>query len=81
MGYPEKEEIEEGKEEWSIYYVDERFGSAMSLIDSAVGNKQISALPTLEEILQDEARRSRGLASLSLMGRRIVLPSILPTIS
>ena len=36
VGYPEKEEIEEGKEEWSIYYVDERFGSAMSLIDSAL---------------------------------------------
>ena len=36
VGYPEKEESEEGKEEWSIYYVDERFGSAMSLIDSAL---------------------------------------------
>lgn len=36
VGYPVKEETEEGKGEWSIYYVDERFGSAMSLIDSAL---------------------------------------------
>jgi hypothetical protein len=36
VGYPQKEESEDGKEEWSIYYVDERFGSAMSLIDSAL---------------------------------------------
>jgi len=36
VGYPAKEETEEGEEEWSIYYVDERFGSAMSLIDSAL---------------------------------------------
>jgi len=27
---------EENEEEWAIYYVDERFGSAMSLINSAL---------------------------------------------
>jgi len=36
VGYPVKEANEEGEEEWAIYYVDERFGSAMSLIDSAL---------------------------------------------
>ena len=36
VGYPVEEETEDGKEEWAIYYVDERFGSAMELIDSAL---------------------------------------------
>jgi hypothetical protein len=36
VGYPVKEKNEDGEEEWSIYYVDERFGSAMSLINSAL---------------------------------------------
>ena len=36
VGYPVKEKNEEGEEEWAIYYVDERFGSAMSLINSAL---------------------------------------------
>ena len=36
VGYPVKESNEEGEEEWAIYYVDERFGSAMSLINSAL---------------------------------------------
>ena len=36
VGYPVKEVSEEGEEGWAIYYVDERFGSAMSLINSAL---------------------------------------------
>ncbi len=36
VGYPVKEMTEENEEEWAIYYVDERFGSAMSLINSAL---------------------------------------------
>ena len=36
VGYPAKEMNEENEEEWAIYYVDERFGSAMSLINSAL---------------------------------------------
>jgi hypothetical protein len=36
VGYPVKEMTEESEEEWAIYYVDERFGSAMSLINSAL---------------------------------------------
>jgi len=36
VGYPVKESNEEGEEEWAIYYVDERFGSAMSLINSTL---------------------------------------------
>jgi len=36
VGHPVKEKNEEGEEEWAIYYVDERFGSAMSLINSAL---------------------------------------------
>jgi len=36
VGYPVKEANEEGEEEWALFYVDERFGSAMSLIDSAL---------------------------------------------
>jgi len=37
MGYPQKEEEdEEGKEVWALYYVDQRFDSALELIDSAL---------------------------------------------
>ena len=37
VGYPKREEDdEEGKEVWVLYYVDERFGSALDLIDSAL---------------------------------------------
>lgn len=37
VGYPKQEEDDEdGKEVWAIYYVDERFGSALKLIDSAL---------------------------------------------
>jgi len=36
VGYPVQEKNENGEEEWAIYYVDERFGSAMELIDSAL---------------------------------------------
>ncbi len=37
MGYPKREEDdEEGKEVWALYYVDERFDSALELIDSAL---------------------------------------------
>lgn len=35
VGYPKREE-EDGKEIWSLYFVDDRFGSALSLIDSAL---------------------------------------------
>jgi hypothetical protein len=36
-GYPKREENEEsGKESWGLYYVDESFGSALDLIDSAL---------------------------------------------
>lgn len=35
MGYPKREEGEE-KEAWSLYYVDDTFGSATTLIDSAL---------------------------------------------
>ncbi len=37
MGYPKRSEGEEtGKEIWELYYVDERFSSALELIDSAL---------------------------------------------
>ena len=36
VGYTVQEKNENGEEEWAIYYVDERFGSAMELIDSAL---------------------------------------------
>lgn len=36
VGYPVKEEGDEGETEWPLYYVDERFGSALDLIDSAL---------------------------------------------
>ena len=36
VGYPAKEENREGKTEWSVYYIDERFDSALDLIESAL---------------------------------------------
>lgn len=37
VGYPKREEDDaDGKEVWALYYVDERFGSALDLIDSAL---------------------------------------------
>ncbi len=35
VGYPKRED-EDGKEAWSLYFVDEGFGSALELIDSAL---------------------------------------------
>jgi hypothetical protein len=35
VGYPKREE-EDGKEQWALYFVDESFGSATGLIDSAL---------------------------------------------
>lgn len=35
MGYPKRED-EEDKEAWALYYVDERFGSALQLLDSSL---------------------------------------------
>ncbi|MDA0766930.1 MAG: DUF4405 domain-containing protein [Verrucomicrobia bacterium] len=35
LGYPKRED-EDGKEAWSLYYVDDGYGSAMQLIDSAL---------------------------------------------
>lgn len=35
VGYPKRED-EDGKEAWSLYYIDEGFGSAVQLIDSAL---------------------------------------------
>ena len=36
VGYPVKGVDEEGEEEWALFYVDERFDSALGLIDSAL---------------------------------------------
>jgi hypothetical protein len=36
VGYPVKEEAEGGEIEWPLYYADERFDSALELIDSAL---------------------------------------------
>jgi hypothetical protein len=36
VGYPKREDDSDGKEAWSLYYVDDRFGSALELIDSAL---------------------------------------------
>ena len=37
VGYPKREEDdEEGNEVWALYYVDDTFGSALELIDSAL---------------------------------------------
>ncbi len=37
MGYPKQEENDkDGRETWALYYVDERFDSALDLIDSAL---------------------------------------------
>lgn len=35
VGYPQREEID-GEEAWALYYIDEEFGSALDLIDSAL---------------------------------------------
>ena len=35
VGYPKRDDID-GKEAWSLYYVDEGFGSAVELIDSSL---------------------------------------------
>jgi hypothetical protein len=36
-GFPKREEMgKDGKEKWGLYYVDETFGSALDLIDSAL---------------------------------------------
>ena len=35
VGYPKRED-EDGKEAWSLFYVDESVGSALELIDSAL---------------------------------------------
>ena len=35
-GYPKREDDKDGKEAWALYYVDESFGSALDLIDSAL---------------------------------------------
>lgn len=37
VGYPQQEENDaEGKQQWSLYFVDERFDSALELVDSAL---------------------------------------------
>ncbi|MCP4786347.1 MAG: DUF4405 domain-containing protein [Fuerstiella sp.] len=37
VGYPDREENDkDGKEVWALYFVDKRFGSALTLIDSAL---------------------------------------------
>ena len=36
VGYPKREDEADGKEAWSLYYVDDRFTSALHLIDSAL---------------------------------------------
>jgi hypothetical protein len=36
VGYPKREDDDDGKEAWSLYYVDDSFGSALDLIDSAL---------------------------------------------
>jgi len=36
VGYPVKEEAEDGEIEWPLYFADERFDSALDLIDSAL---------------------------------------------
>jgi hypothetical protein len=35
-GFPKREDDADGKEAWSLYYVDDAFGSALDLIDSAL---------------------------------------------
>ena len=36
-GYPKREDDDEdGKEVWALYYIDERFHSALELVDSAL---------------------------------------------
>jgi hypothetical protein len=36
VGYPVREVNDQDEEEWAIYYVDDKFGSALDLIDSAL---------------------------------------------
>jgi len=36
VGYPKREDDPDGKEAWSLYYIDETFKSALELIDSAL---------------------------------------------
>ncbi len=52
VGYPVKEENDEGKTEWNLYFADEQFDSALALIDSA--------LLTIERGPRAETRSSRG---------------------
>jgi hypothetical protein len=35
-GYPKRDDDDDGKEAWSLYYVDDTFSSALELIDSAL---------------------------------------------
>lgn len=35
-GYPKREDDDDGKEAWALYYIDHSFGSALELIDSAL---------------------------------------------
>jgi hypothetical protein len=35
-GYPKREDESDGKEAWPLHYVDESFGSALELVDSAL---------------------------------------------
>jgi hypothetical protein len=36
VGYPKQEDEADGKEAWSLYYIDDSIGSALDLIDSAL---------------------------------------------
>ena len=36
QGYPKREDDEDGKEQWALYFVDESFDSVLQLVDSAL---------------------------------------------
>jgi hypothetical protein len=48
VGYPKREDGD-SKETWSLYYVDDQFGSALELIDSALLTIRRSELKTLAD--------------------------------
>ena len=49
VGFPTREDAEDSKEEWSLYYIDETFGSALELIDSALLTIERARAPSGEK--------------------------------
>lgn len=70
VGYPVQEKAREGKIEWAVYYVDERFDSALDLIESALltierrAAKDAGSAPAAEGPASVEGGRSHSASSM-----------------